>query len=115
MRRREFLTGLAGTVWPVVTCAQQSAIPLIGLLGVGSFDTRAEAFVTAFRGGLSEVGFVENRNVAIEQRWTGGRNELLTTLAAELVNRRVALIVAVGSTRAAVTAKSSYANHSDRL
>jgi putative ABC transport system substrate-binding protein len=53
------------------------------------------------------VGFVENRNVAIEQRWTGGRNELLPALAVELVNRRVAIIVAIGSARAALAAKAA--------
>ena len=91
MKRREFIAGLAGTVWPIAAArAQQPAIPMIGFLLVGSFDTRTETFVGAFREGLSQVGFVEGRNVSIEYRWTGGRNELLPALAAELVNRRVA-------------------------
>jgi putative tryptophan/tyrosine transport system substrate-binding protein len=107
MRRRVFIAGLAGTVWPMGARAQQAAIPTIGFLGVGSFDTRTETFIGAFREGLSQIGFVENRNVSIEYRWTGGRNELLPTLAAELVNRRVAVIVAVGSTGAALTAKAA--------
>jgi putative ABC transport system substrate-binding protein len=108
MRRREFIAGLgSAAAWPVVGRAQPSTLPVIGFLGVGSFDTREEAFVAAFRRGLSAVGFFESRNVTIEHRWTEGRDDQLPTLAADLVRRRVAAIVAVGSTQAALTAKAS--------
>jgi putative ABC transport system substrate-binding protein len=96
MRRREFVTLLgsvaASSAWPVDACAQQPAVPVIGFLS--SFTTNPR-FVAAFRQGLGEAGYVEGQNVAIEYHWAeGGQYDRLLTVAADLVGRRVAVIVA---------------------
>ncbi len=73
MRRREFIVGLAGAAaWPIASHAQQSAIPTVGFLNLGSADQSADR-VAAFREGLREAGFVERRNVTVEFRWADGR------------------------------------------
>jgi ABC-type uncharacterized transport system substrate-binding protein len=90
MRRREFIAFLGGTAaWPLAARAQQPAMPVIGVL-----DTVGNA-MTAFRGGLSEVGYVEGRSVTIELRATD-QNDRLPAFAAELVRRQVAVIAALG-------------------
>src|SRR5437868_5571965 len=87
MRRREFITGVATTpVWPLVARAQQPS-PVVGFLN-GSSPATWAPFATAFRTGLKEIGFIEGQNVAIEYRWAEGRAGPLTTLAAELVDRK---------------------------
>src|SRR5260370_4564960 len=96
MRRREIITVLGGTLaWPLAARAQQPAMPVIGILGGQSPETY-EPFLVPFRQGLSEVGFVEGNNVAIESRWARSRYDRLPDLADVLVSRRVALIYAIG-------------------
>jgi putative ABC transport system substrate-binding protein len=96
VKRRTFIASLAGAAaWPVVGRAQQAAVPVIGLLSGVSFESYAD-YVTAFRQGLMEIGFVEGKNVAIEYRSADGRFERAPALAADLVRRQVAVIVAVG-------------------
>jgi putative tryptophan/tyrosine transport system substrate-binding protein len=109
MRRRDFIKGIAGsaTVRPLTARAQQPAMPVIGCLNNSSPDAYAP-FVAAFRQGLSETGYVEGRNVAMEFRWAEGQDERLPTLAADLVRRQVAVIFANGpSIPAAIAATAT--------
>jgi putative ABC transport system substrate-binding protein len=106
IRRREFIAGLgSAATWPVVARAQRSTIPTIGLLH-GESPEAARELLLAFRKGLAETGYVEGRNVIVEYRWAENDNDRLTALAADLVRRRVAVIVAV-TTSAALAAKAA--------
>jgi putative ABC transport system substrate-binding protein len=112
MRRREFITLLGGVAaaWPVAARAQRPATPVIGLLSSASAGSWAYQ-LNAFRQGLSETGYIEGQNVAIEYRWADGQYERLPSLAAELVRLEVAILVATGAggfaAQAAKTATST--------
>jgi putative ABC transport system substrate-binding protein len=99
MRRREFISLLGGTAagWPLAALAQQPALPVIGYLGSSSFERSAGRTLLNFKNGLAETGFVEERNVTFEYRWADDHYERLPALAAELVQRRVTVLVAAGS------------------
>ena len=108
MRRREFIAALGSVAaWPVVARAQQPAMPVIGYLSIQS-SSPPLVTVPFFLQGLGEAGFVDGRNVAIDFRYGENQIDLLPRLAAELVARRVAVIVATGAgALAAKAAKSS--------
>src|SRR5260370_41788785 len=93
------------TAWPLAARAQQKRVPVIGFLGSGSPDP-STPYVAAFRRGLSETGYVEGQNLAVEYRWAEGHYDRLPALAAELVGRKVDLISAASVT-AALVAKNA--------
>jgi putative ABC transport system substrate-binding protein len=108
MKRREFLgvLGSVSTAWPLAALAQQPTRPVVGFLR-NTLPEEAAHLVAAFRKGMSETGYVEGRNVLVEYRWTGGQTDRLPSMAADLVNRQVDVIVALGSTPAVRAASAA--------
>ena len=107
MKRRDFITLLGGaaTVWPLAVQAQQSAMPVIGFLG-GADPIGYAVLIEALRSGLRDHGYIEGQNVRIEYRWAEGNYERLPGLAADLVRRKVDIIITQG-TPAAFAAKQA--------
>jgi putative ABC transport system substrate-binding protein len=111
MRRRDFMTVLGGvaasaSLWPLAGRAQQPALPVIGFLGASSLQNMAGGALVHFKRGLAETGYVEDRNVKIEYRFADDHYDRLPTLAAELVQRRVA-VLATGGNPGALAAKAT--------
>jgi putative ABC transport system substrate-binding protein len=107
MRRRDFIAALGGAAaWPLSAPAQQRALPVVGLVSLGSADAFADN-MRAFHKGLGEAGYVEGRNVLIEYHWLEGHHDGVTALMADLVRRRVAAITIPGTTSITIAAKAA--------
>jgi putative ABC transport system substrate-binding protein len=105
MRRRDFVTLLGGAAaWPLAASAQQK--PVIGFLNSGSADVYSDR-ITAFRQGLRQLGYIDGENVVIVYRWALGQYDRLPAFAAELVEKKVSVLVATGGEPAALAAKSA--------
>jgi ABC-type uncharacterized transport system substrate-binding protein len=106
--RRKFITMLGGAAaaWPMPVYAQQPAVPVIGFISTRSPEV-SSYLTEAFRRGLNEEGFVDSQNVAIEFRWAGGDYDQLSTIMADLVTRKAAVIAAVGGELTATAAKQT--------
>jgi putative ABC transport system substrate-binding protein len=109
MRRREFISLIGGSVaaWPLAARAQQPAMPVIGVVHAGSPETEAGSRIIAFRHGLNESGYIEGQNVTIENRWAEGRHDRYPDLVADLIRRKVSVIVTGANTPASLVAKAA--------
>src|SRR5262245_6430392 len=110
MRRREFIGGFVGSAvaWPLRAWAQQSTMPVIGMLSGQSAEGYSH-LADAIRLGLKDQGFVDGQNVTIEYRWAAGRDELLPAMAVELINRPVAVLLTGGGPWSTISAKAATA------
>jgi putative tryptophan/tyrosine transport system substrate-binding protein len=108
VKRRKFITLLAGaaSAWPLATRAQQAPVPIVGFLS-SLTESNSTHLVGAFLEGLRKSGFVEGQNVAIEYRWAEGRYDRLASLAADLVARRVTVLISTGGGPTVVAAKAA--------
>src|SRR5215831_9970002 len=106
MNRRAFITLLSGAAasWPVAARAQQSALPVIGLILAGNPESDAYR-LAPFRQGLTEMGYVEGQNVSIEYRWARGRYDSIPALVADLLRRQVAVLATPGNPIGTLAAK----------
>jgi ABC-type uncharacterized transport system substrate-binding protein len=112
MRRREFIAfafvGSAAVAWPLAARAQQSTLPVIGFLNSASPQPFAN-YVSGFRVGLKQTGYIDDQNVTIEFRWAEGHYDRLPEMAADLVRRNVAVLVATGGSPSITAAKAATA------
>jgi putative ABC transport system substrate-binding protein len=108
MRRREFTTLLGGAAvaWPMAARAQQASVPVIGFMSSRS-SADSEYLVAAFRKGLTEEGYIDGQNVAMEFRWANGQYDQLPALAADLIKQKIAVLAAVGGEPSALAAKEA--------
>jgi len=108
VKRREFITLIGGAAtWPLAAHAQQPAMPVIGFLMMGFSPQGLRVRMQAFRQGLKDAGYAEGENVTIEHRWVENQLDRLPDVAADLVRRRVTVIVATGGTASAIAAKTA--------
>src|SRR5215472_17451311 len=111
MRRREFITVLGGAAaaWPLVAGAQETAMPVVAFVTPSERDSYPPHYVAAFRKGLSDTGYIEGQNVAVEYHWLEGRYDRLPALRAVLVLRQLVIIAPPGGSLAALAAKAETA------
>jgi putative tryptophan/tyrosine transport system substrate-binding protein len=115
VNRREFITLLGGAAaLPVMARAQQAAMPVVGFLGAPSAAPYAR-YVAAVHQGLKEVGYIEHQNLVMEYRWADGQYDRLPALAADLVSRRVAVIVPIGGAPCGAGCEGGDIKHPHRL